>query len=1478
MHRPLPLTRQQLRAASGVGSDGMTAIDCLNRLRWDPAVRGASGDVIVGVLLRRRPESGPATCRSLFRPHHTCDYGDACKYEHTINKLDEPGDLLEHERASALAVGNTIVRDVGLSDFRRLHAAGQLQPYVMCYAAVSGRRVWSAFGEELSLWQAGVAGDAEAGTSVGPAEEPRVPARPPRDTSALAFLPGTALFRIGSLLDDGSLASLLQTSRSIHDAVAVDDEATSQFWIPRASSTAALRAAAQGNAVTASFLGAAAAGSATPAPAAAGATRLRDSHALAAHTTAAGDCAPGGALAPVAAPRVKDVYWRLQRSASWAAALRFSREADALLKAGITIPTQASLPVAEAGPAAAADGVAAGSVPVPAAQNPAAPSPAPSRSTPTATTTSSARAPPSLASPPTSPQLGPARRLLPRLPRGMTPEEVSVSASLHRATHLQRRGSSSDDDGGAAQQPGPGGRRRQRQRRASGAAADAPELWHDAAPTAAAAAPNRRVRRAQLPADVPAGDLSSVSSGLTEDSASDREGGSAVGAVPGARGRRSSGPRLGPDRRKANASAGVGGKPSAAIHVTPCVTAAAGAEGLTRLFRHLAPLPAAAGLCADSAEAASHGPHPDSTGSSPAPASASMAPSPAEAVSRLVAAYRLKQAIRRREDAATALFKHALCAEPSSAGGGRAVVYEPRGAAAPALGLPRGLAAAAPGLVPPEASSVLAVAEAAKVLSLPLSVCGSGRPTGASPAPPSDATEAAAESMLSATAAVAAEAVGSAPDAPSSASDSPPSTVVASEDLCVSELLPLHASLHIAAACSTAGYRHPLRRPTTATIAVAAGAVDAAVGTGTTSKAPEGRHRDTPAAAPAARVPPSKLHRGAPAFPSGLGTVRGGAVFAAAESALVGPVTAVAVDPTTGNVAALDRTGTLRVHTLDGVCVGAGRVVAEGGVSGAVALSTAAGISGIESGDVRCCNSGACSMDMFDGVVATGHSDASVVLTRLGASKAMRAIARVHCDPLSLLTRDPVAGEAAAGVRLRPRKPAAAAPAIHTAVVFTDHGVNVFVARRIARRWGAFDDGGGSVALISAETGECIRSLVCGKASDGGSGYGSIPSLPASVCAASPSMVWVGYSDGALRLWDTRDFRHNASLTLLPASARPGEEGDAASALVQRIACQEQGAGFLLAECRASPQLHAAHEVPFAPLHDRYVRVWDSRAASGVSRRPASASAARAAPAGPAPAAASTSAAAGGGGRGLLREIDLGSCTRAVTGLLLTADSLMLSHQHVLLCTAPTRRSGWERDGVDAPGGAARAAAAGPHHDRLWSCLLQSDLYLPYIPAYAWPTTTVRSRLIDHAPPAGVLHTLSHGPLIQLRPAAAAPAIVEAAHTALVPLAGAGGAAEALEEEDDGPLLRVPAEMSGLSVWSTTTLTMTGYVPLPSTTCLAGRFHTPHGGTAVEDRPATLSLAGVGAAPAPRQRSTFVLAAGTGRGAVVWRTDAAWNQ
>jgi hypothetical protein len=979
------------------------------------------------------------------------------------------------------------------------------------------------------------------------------------------------------------------------------------------------------------------------------------------------------------------------------------------------------------------------------------------------------------------------------------------------------------------------------------------------------------LRRARLPADAPAGDLSSVSSGLTEDSASDLEAGSAAAAASSAGGRRTSGSRFGPDRRKADASAaGAGGKLGVAPHVTPCVTAAAGAEGLIRLFRHLAPLPTAAGVCAELAEDAVRGPHRVSTGS--LPSSASVTLSPSEAVSRLVAAHRLRQVIRRREDAATALFKHALCAESTSAGGGRAVAHEPRGAAAPAIGLPRGLAAAAPGLVPPGALSLLSEAEAATILSLPLSVCGRSIPTGAALTPPPDSTEETVEGTLSA-AAVAAAAVGSAsaPDAACRASDPPPSTVT-SEGLCVSELLPLHASLHIAAACCTAASRQPLRRPTITTSV--AGAVDVVSSTGTSSKAPEGWARDTPAAAAAARVPPSKLSRGAPAFASGLGTVRGGAVFAAAESALTGPVTAVAVDPTTGNVAALDRAGTLRVHTPDGVCVGAGRVVAEGGVSGAVALSTAAGISGLESGDVQCCSSGACSMDMFDAVVATGHSDASVVLTRLGSSKAMRAIARVHCDPLSLLTPDPATGEAAAGVRPRPRKPADATPAVHTAVAFTDHGVNIFVARRIARRWGAFDGGGGSVALISAETGDCIRSLVCGKASDGGPGYASIPSLPASVCAASPSTVWVGYSDGALRLWDTRDFRHSASLTLLPAAARPGADGDAASALVQRIACQEQGAGFLLAECRASPHLHAAHEVPFAPLHDRYVRVWDSRAASSVSRRPASASAARAAPAGPSGAAASNA-----GGRGLLREIDLGSCTRAVTGLLLTTDSLLLSHQHVLLCTAPTRRPGWERDGDDAPAGAARAAAAGSLQDRLWSCLLQSDLYLPFIPAYAWPATTVRSRVMDHAPPASVLYSLSHGPLTQQR-LTAAPTTVEAAHAAEVRLGGAGGAAgRALEEEEDeeGAPHRVPAEMSGLSVWSTAALTMTGYIPLPSTTCLAGRHHTPHGGPAIEDRPAALSVAGACAAPAPRQRSTFVLAAGTGRGAAVWRTDAAWN-
>lgn len=177
--RPQPqLTRKQLRENSTVGSDGMTSIEALNRLKWDNS--GGSNPDAVTAFVSLQSVTAIGTCRGFVR-FGDCKYGALCRYEHKYLPL-QPNDIDSH----LLATGNVdapvyVVRTMHVDEYKRLESAGLVDPTMLIHldidkddknttASASGgigdsgsaasqqlsRRLWSVYGKDKQYW----AGDA----------------------------------------------------------------------------------------------------------------------------------------------------------------------------------------------------------------------------------------------------------------------------------------------------------------------------------------------------------------------------------------------------------------------------------------------------------------------------------------------------------------------------------------------------------------------------------------------------------------------------------------------------------------------------------------------------------------------------------------------------------------------------------------------------------------------------------------------------------------------------------------------------------------------------------------------------------------------------------------------------------------------------------------------------------------------------------------------------------------------------------------------------------------------------------------------------------------------------------------------------------------------------------------------------------------------------------------------------------------------
>ena len=139
------LTRRELRDVLATGSDGITALEALQRLRWDSSTRASleSRRVMVGLLLSTLVSTG--TCRGFVR-FGSCKYGASCRYEHAFWPLSR-NDLAAHRAAQGQASAVTVVRLSDPASVERMRAEGEVNVAQVVHIEADGALVaWESEG------------------------------------------------------------------------------------------------------------------------------------------------------------------------------------------------------------------------------------------------------------------------------------------------------------------------------------------------------------------------------------------------------------------------------------------------------------------------------------------------------------------------------------------------------------------------------------------------------------------------------------------------------------------------------------------------------------------------------------------------------------------------------------------------------------------------------------------------------------------------------------------------------------------------------------------------------------------------------------------------------------------------------------------------------------------------------------------------------------------------------------------------------------------------------------------------------------------------------------------------------------------------------------------------------------------------------------------------------------------------------------
>ena len=205
-------------ALAGVGSDGMSPQEAIDRVAWDRAAALDTAAVRVAVVLASTTDRG--TCRGYQRqlglPGEACKYGESCRFDHFFKPLSAAADLAAHASACAAPDAVSIVRTLPFAEFLQLQATEALHSSQVLSLWLRERRIWSAHGRHRELWAARAA---EPRAPLAPAPPTRREMLPVGVAAALDALPGSALDCIADYAGPRCWALLARTSPALHEAL-----------------------------------------------------------------------------------------------------------------------------------------------------------------------------------------------------------------------------------------------------------------------------------------------------------------------------------------------------------------------------------------------------------------------------------------------------------------------------------------------------------------------------------------------------------------------------------------------------------------------------------------------------------------------------------------------------------------------------------------------------------------------------------------------------------------------------------------------------------------------------------------------------------------------------------------------------------------------------------------------------------------------------------------------------------------------------------------------------------------------------------------------------------------------------------------------------------------------------------------------------------------------------------------------------------
>jgi hypothetical protein len=187
------LTRKNLRESSTIGSDNLSAEECLSRLQWNssdlPRKRLFTAFSLLSFSHSSSSLSNKGTCKGFFR-FSTCKYGEHCKYSHSFEILSEScEEVIEHNRLQQGLVDTersnavVIIRVCSYEKWIEMIKCGLVDPTLLIFIEISQKKddeiflgsseslpiqdltlplkqrefvLWSRYGGGLELWESAI--------------------------------------------------------------------------------------------------------------------------------------------------------------------------------------------------------------------------------------------------------------------------------------------------------------------------------------------------------------------------------------------------------------------------------------------------------------------------------------------------------------------------------------------------------------------------------------------------------------------------------------------------------------------------------------------------------------------------------------------------------------------------------------------------------------------------------------------------------------------------------------------------------------------------------------------------------------------------------------------------------------------------------------------------------------------------------------------------------------------------------------------------------------------------------------------------------------------------------------------------------------------------------------------------------------------------------------------------------------------------